>query len=76
MRGGRRNDPNGNALQGRHLERLPPEATRAHLEALRAPGESWAALAARLGVPRQAVGRALAVGITERQLGEWRLKAG
>jgi hypothetical protein len=51
--------------------RLTPEATRARLDTLRAPGESWAALATRLGVVRQAVSRAVTKGATERVIVAW-----
>ena len=79
MRGGRREDPTtGKPLQGRRKgvpdARLTPEATREALDALRLPGESWAALAARIGVPRQRVSEALKEGVTERRLGVWRVR--
>lgn len=52
--------------------RTSPESTRAALTALLLPGETWAALGRRLGIPdRQTLSRALAKGATERQLSAW-----
>ena len=68
MRGGAR------AGAGRPPGRLPrytPVETRAILAALLAPGETWADLARRIGVPRQAVSRAVCAGATVGGVGRW-----
>lgn len=51
--------------------RLPAADVAARLGALRSPGETWADLARRLGVSRQAVSRAVHRGATERTVSEW-----
>ena len=59
---------------GRPPGQLPhytPDETRAILAALLTPGETWADLARRIGVPRQAVSRAICKGATVVGLGRW-----
>ena len=74
MRGGSR--PGAGRPRGA-TTRLSPEVTRATLEPLRLPGESWAAFGRRVGVPaRQSIGRALARGATLVQLSAWSRAAG
>jgi hypothetical protein len=53
---------------GRKPSRIPPEATRAVLDALRLPGETDAGMASRLGVTRQAVGCYRRQGVTPETL--------
>ena len=50
---------------------LPAPDTAARLRALLAPGETWADLARRLGVSRQAVSRAASRGATEATIRRW-----
>jgi transposase-like protein len=67
-RGGAR--PNAGRPPGQ-LPRYTPAEARAILSALLAPGETWADLARRIGVPRQAVSRAICKGATVVGLGRW-----
>jgi transposase-like protein len=53
------------------LPRYTPDETRAILAALLTPGETWADLARRIGVPRQVVSRAICKGATVVGLGRW-----
>lgn len=72
-RGGSR--PGAGRPLGATDPRLTPEATRVALDALRLPGESWAALGRRIGVGRSAVGQALVRGLSVRRLEQWTIAA-
>ena len=64
-----RGGPRPNA--GRPPRDLSPEAAGARLDAARLPGESWAALARRLGVARQAIHRACREGACAATVERW-----
>ena len=69
MRGGKR--PGAGRPHGA-TTRLPAAEVAAALDDLRQPGETWAALARRLGVARQTIDRARRSGVSERVLMGWR----